>query len=307
MNKEKAVSTSLIPVLQDILTAPEPDSLLHASHALNACLVTSPVEQILAQSGQFIDLAEQHLMDAVENGMGGVSEHTRRECETAYRDYQRLCRPVLPMPVLTPTARTVLGIVEELGTLTEYDLARKEMWGYLQALDDGEREAVSGHISRQLAGLLIRMVLPELVCQMGNPVLNRQYDLWSQLSDCRQRGLDSLAVYFLRIRSNHVQVLLPPAMSFYDDADACRSCARTLSVLYYQLPVCQRKELFHCLLDELENVVTKAVLDGQNGKDAEVIRDLYLAMRAAEQSGRMNYWEMVCFAMHTIHETEEET
>lgn len=53
-------------------------------------------------------------------------------------------------------------------------------------------------------------------------------------------------------------------------------------------------------------MVTKAVLDGQNGKDAEVIRDLYLAMRAAEQSGRMNYWEMVCFAMHTVHETEEE-
>lgn len=50
MNKEKAVSTSLIPVLQDILTAPEPDSLLHASHALNACLVTSPVEQSRAAS-----------------------------------------------------------------------------------------------------------------------------------------------------------------------------------------------------------------------------------------------------------------
>ena len=141
MNKEKAVSTSLIPVLQDILTAPEPDSLLHASHALNACLVTSPVEQILAQSGQFIDLAEQHLMDAVENGMGEVSEHTRRECETAYRDYHRLRRPVLPMPILTPTARSALGIVEELGTLSEYELARKELWGYLQALDDGERES----------------------------------------------------------------------------------------------------------------------------------------------------------------------
>lgn len=302
MNEKIIEPSTFVAAMQDILTAPSPGSLLRAVHNVNAHLTVLPVEQVLAQSGQFLSLAEQYLMDAVENGMGEVSERTRRECGTAYHDWLLLRRPILPMPLLTAAAQSLLWKAENICILEEYAVARQGMWAQLHALDDGEQEAVSGHISRQLAALLIRKVLPELVCQRQDPVLNRQYDLWTQLSDCRRHGLDTLAPYFLHARQNCVRVLLPPAMPFQDDAGACCSCARMLAILYHQIPVCQWEELFRCLHEELTDVVTDGVLDGRSDETTETIRSLYLAVHTAQETGHRNYWDSICYMKHTIHE-----
>ena len=136
-------------------------------------------------------------MDTIQNSMDLVLPHTKRECGTAYHDWQLLRRPVFPLPIMTPAARNVLDIVEDIQSLSGYDRARQEVWAQLQALDDGEREAVSGHLSRKLAELLIRKMLPELIRQKDDTAMRRQFTLWSQLLGCRRHGLDNLAVYFL--------------------------------------------------------------------------------------------------------------
>ena len=118
--------------------------------------------------------------------------------------------------------------------------------------------------------------------------------------DCRQYGLDDLAVYFLQADRNHVKVLLPPAMEFHNDVKDYYSCARTFSVLYYQIPICQRKELSRLLLHALEDEVMSHVLKGEANEAAEAILDLYLAMRAEEHICMTHYWETVCYARHAL-------
>ena len=311
MNEAPMNLGTLLPALQEVLTAPDSDRLRCAVSTVNGHLVTIPVEQILSQSGQLTELAEQQLMDTIQNSMDLVFSHTKRECGTAYHDWQLLRRPVFPMPMMTPAARNVLGVVEGIQSLSEYDRIRQKVWTQLQALDDGEQEAVSGHLSRKLAELIIRKMLPELICLKDDTAMRRQFDLWSQLMDCRQHGLDNLAVYFLQATGNRVCVLLPPAMECQNDVGVYYGCARTLSVLYYQIPVCQRKELFCGLLRALENEVMRGVLLDEPDEAFAAIQDLYLAMRAEEYAHQPHYWETVCYDRHALDKnkknTEEET
>lgn len=307
MNEKPMNQDTFLPALQEVLTASNSDRLRCAVSTVNGHLATIPVEQILSQSGQLTELAEQHLMDTIQNSMDLVLPHTRRECETAYHDWQLLCRPVFPLPTMTPAARNILGVVEGIQSLSEYDEIRQEVWAQLQALDDGEQEAVSGHLSRKLAELLIRKMLPELICQKDDTAMRRQYDLWNQLMDCRQHGLDNLAVYFLQATGNRVCVLLPPAMECQNDAWVYYGCARTLSILYYQIPVCQREELFRCLLHALEGEVMHGVLQGEQDEAFIAIQDLYLAMRAEEYAHQPHYWEIVCYARHALDKNRKNT
>ena len=156
------------------------------------------------------------------------------------------------------------------------------------------------HLSQKLSELLIRKMLPEVVRQKEDYPLLRQFRLWSQLMDCRKYGLDDLAVYFLQADRDHVKVLLPPAMEFHNDVKDYYSCARTFSVLYYQIPICQRKELSRLLLHALEDEVMSHVLKGEANEAAEAILDLYLAMRAEEHICLTHYWETVCYAKHAL-------
>lgn len=305
MENKNTTVVSFIPAAQAILTAPDPEALVKAYDDWNAWLSITPVEQVLAQSGQLGALAELSLMDAVEQGMDQVSGPTLRACMTALHDWRCLSRPILPAPILSPTARKAVELAEDVRILEDYDTVRQDLWPLLEVLDEEEQDAVSGRISRVLAGLLIRRALPELVCLKRDPVLNRQYDLWSQLEECRRRGLAEPVPYFLRASGNCVRVQLPPATSFRGDAETCCSCARTLAVLYCQLPVSLREALFRALLEELEDAAADGVLNGECGNDEEAIRDLYLALRAVDLSGRRDYWNMVCYARHALREKEE--
>ena len=300
MNEEPMNTNTLISAMQSILYAPNPEELRGAVDTLNATLMTTPVKQVLAQSGQFVDIVEQTLMDAIEENADIVSPHTMRECKTAFNDWKILRRPVLPTPTLSPAARMLFGIVEDTHSLSEYEIGRHAMWSQLQALDDAEQEAVSGYISKKLSELLVEKVLPELVTQTKHVALNRQYDLWDQLVKCRKYGLDDLAVYFLQADRDHVKVLLPPAMEFHNDVKDYYGCARTFSVLYYQIPICQRKELSRLLLHALEDEVMSHVLKGEANEAAETILDLYLAMRAEDHICLTHYWENVCYARHAL-------
>lgn len=306
MNEEAMNLETFLPALQEVLIAPDSDRLRRAISAVNGHLAIIPVEQVLSQSGQLTELSEQHLMDTIQNSMDLVLLHTQRECGTAYHDWQLLRRPVFPLPIMSPAARNVLGVVEGIQSLSEYDRARQEVWAQLQALDDGEREAVSGHLSRKLAELLIRKLLPELICQKDDTAMRRQFDLWSQLLDCRRHGLDNLAVYFLQAVGNRVRVLLPPAMECQNDAEVYYSCARTLSVLYHQISVCQREELFRGLLQALEGEVMHGVLRGEPDEAFTAIRDLYLSMRAEKYAHQPHYWETVCYARHALNKNNKE-
>src|SRR5699024_3366223 len=113
-------------------------------------------------------------------------------------------------------------------------------------------------------------------------------------------GLDDLAVYFLRVDRNRVKVLLPPAMPPHNSAEDYYACARTLSILYYQLPVCQREALFEGLLSAVEYDAMDAVVNGKSGKETDAIRDLYLAMQAEKSTGYLRYWQAICYAKHTV-------
>ena len=300
MNEEPMNTNSLIPAMQSILYAPNPEELRGAVDTLNATLMTTPVKQVLAQSGQFVDIVEQTLMDAIENNPEHMLPHTMRECQIAFNDWKILRRPVLPTPVMSPAARTIFGIVSDIHSLSEYEVGRQALWSQLQALNDAEQEAVSGYISKKLSELLVEKVLPELVTQTKNVALRRQYFLWDQLAKCRKYGLEDLAVYFLQADRDHVKVLLPPAMEFHNDVKDYYSCARTFSVLYYQIPIYQRKELSRLLLHALEDEVMSHVLKGEANEAAEAILDLYLAMRAEEHICLTHYWETVCYAKHAL-------
>ena len=306
MNEEKAMNegtmgmNTLIPAMQSILNASDPKEVCGAVNEMNEYLAVVPVKQVLSQSGQFVDIVEQTLMDAIENNPEHMLPHTMRECETAFNDWKILRRPVLPAPVMSPAARTIFGIVSDIHSLGEYEVDRQALRGQLQALDEAEQEAVSGYISQKLSELLIRKTVQELVRVKGDLQVRRQYFLWDQLAKCRQYGLEDLAVYFLQADRDHVKVLLPPAMEFHNDVKDYYSCARTFSVLYYQIPICQRKELSHLLLHALEDEVMSHVLKGEANEAAEAIQDLYLAMRTEEHICMTHYWETVCYARHAL-------
>ena len=300
MNEEPMNTNSLIPAMQGILNASDPKEVCGAVNKMNEYLAVVPVKQVLAQSGQFVDIVEQTLMDAIEGNTDIMLPHTMRECETALNDWKILRRPVLPVPVMSAAARTIFGIVSDIHSLSEYEVGRQALWSQLQALNDAEQEAVSGYISKKLSELLVEKVLPELVTQTKNVALRRQYFLWDQLAKCRKYGLEDLAVYFLQADRDHVKVLLPPAMEFHNDVKDYYSCARTFSVLYYQIPICQRKELSCLLLHALEDEVMSHVLKGEANEAAETILDLYLAMRAEEHICMTHYWETVCYARHAL-------
>lgn len=300
MNEEPMNTNSLIPAMQGILNASDPKEVCGAVNEMNEYLAVVPVKQVLAQSGQFVDIVEQTLMDAIKNNPEHMLPNTMRECQIAFNDWKILRRPVLPAPVMSPAARTIFGIVEDTQSLSEYEVGRQALWAQLQTLDDAEQETVSGYISQKLSELLVEKVLPELVTQTKHVALNRQYDLWDQLVKCRQYGLEDLAVYFLQADRDRVKVLLPPAMEYHNAVKDYYSCARTLSVLYYQIPICQRKELSRLLLHALEDEVMSHVLKGEANEAAEAILDLYLAMRAEEHICLTHYWETVCYARHAL-------
>ena len=202
---------------------------------------------------------------------------------------------------MSAAARTIFGIVSDIPSLSEYEVGRQALWAQLQALEDAEQEAVSGYISQKLSELLIRKTVQELVRVKGDLQLPRQYFLWDQLAKCRKYGMEDLAVYFLQIKQKHyIRVLLPPAMGYHNDAQAYYACARTFAILYYQIPVCQRKTLFEGLLSAVEYDAMDAVVNGKSGKETDAIRDLYLAMQTEKSTGYLHYWQAICYARHAL-------
>ncbi len=306
MQEETMNLGTFLPALQSVLNAPGPDELRSAVHAVNGHLAIVPVEQVLSQAGKLTDFAEQHLMDAIENNMDLILPHTKRACEIAYRDWKLLRRPILPAPIMTSATRKALGIVKSIYSLGKYEAERQDMWAQLQAIDDGEQETVSGYLSRKLAEQLIRKMLPELVRQKDDPALIRQFRLWRQLIECRQHGLDNLAVYFLQIKGNYVHVLLPPAMQFHHDVKEYYGCARTLAVLYHQIPACQREVLFRSPLLALEDEVMHRVLQGEASESLDAIQDLYYALRTEERTRQLYFWETICYTKHDFDKNTKE-
>ena len=274
MNEEPMSMNTLIPAMQSILSASTSEAVRGAVDTLNRHLAVIPVNLVLAQSKQFVDIVEQTLMDAIENNPEHMLPHTLRECQIALNDWKLLRRPVLPAPVMSPAARTILGIVSDIHSLGEYEVDRQALWSQLQALDDAEQEAASGHLSQKLSELLIRKTVQEMSRVKGDLQLRRQYFLWDQLAKCRQYGLDDLAVYFLQADRDRVKVLLPPAMEYHNAVKDYYGCARTFAALYYQLPLCQRKELSCLLLHALEDEVMSHVLKGEANEAAEAIKTL---------------------------------
>lgn len=196
--------------------------------------------------------------------------------------------------------------MEDLGGLDEYLWSRQALWSQMQALDEAEQEAVSGRLYQKLAGLLIRCAVPNLIYQNCDPILNRRYELWTQLDDCRSHGLEDLAPYFLKARGNCVYVLLPPAMPPHNSAEDYYACARTLSILYDQIPVCQRKTLFEGLLSAVEYDAMDAVAHGKSDEETKAVQDLYLAMQADERTGSLRYWQAIRYAKHAVKSKKEE-
>lgn len=96
MNEGPMNTNSLIPAMQSILNASDPNEVCGAVNEMNEYLAVVPVKQVLAQSGQFVDIVEQVLMDAIEDNQDLVLPHTKRECQTALNDWKILRRPVLP-------------------------------------------------------------------------------------------------------------------------------------------------------------------------------------------------------------------
>ena len=300
MNEEPMSMNTLIPAMQSILSASTSEAVRGAVDTLNRHLAVIPVNLVLAHSGQLLELVEQTLMDAIENNPEHMLPHTLRECQIALNDWKLLRRPVLPAPVMSPAARTVLGIAADIHSLSQYEVDRQALWAQLQALEDAEQEAASGHLAQKLSELLIRKTVQEMSRVKGDLQLRRQYFLWDQLAKCRQYGLDDLAVYFLQPDRDCVKVLLPPAMDFRTDVKDYFSCARTFAVLYHQIPVCQRKELSRLLLHALEDEVMDHVLKGEANEEVDAIQDLYLAMRAEEHICMTHFWETVCYARHAL-------
>ena len=301
MNEGPMNTNTLIPAMQIILNASDPKEVCSAVNEMNEYLAVVPVKQVLSQSGQFVDIVEQTLMDAIKNNSEHMLPHTMRECQIAFNDWKILRRPVLPAPVMSPAARTLLGIVEDTQSLSEYEIGRHAMWSQLQALDDAEQEAVSGYISQKLSELLVEKVLPELVTQTKNVALRRQYFLWDQLAKCRKYGMEDLAVYFLQIKQKHyIRVLLPPAMGYHNDAQAYYACARTFAILYYQIPVCQRDALFRSLYKALKDEVLHGVLGGEDSGALDAVQDLYLAMRTEKLTRQLHFWEAMCYTKHAL-------
>ena len=301
MNEGPMNTNTLIPAMQIILNASDPKEVCSAVNGMNEYLAVVPVKQVLSQSGQFVDIVEQTLMDAIKNNSEHMLPHTMRECQIAFNDWKILRRPVLPAPVMSPAARTLLGIVEDTQSLSEYEIGRHAMWSQLQALDDAEQEAVSGYISQKLSELLVEKVLPELVAQTKNVALRRQYFLWDQLAKCRKYGMEDLAVYFLQIKQKHyIRVLLPPAMGYHNDAQAYYACARTFAILYYQIPVCQRDALFRSLYKALKDEVLHGVLGGEDSGALDAVQDLYLAMRTEKLTRQLHFWEAMFYTKHAL-------
>lgn len=87
MNEAPMNLETFLPALQEVLTAPDSDRLRCAVNAVNGHLAAIPVEQILSRSGELTELAEQGLMDTIQNSMDLVLPHTQRECGTAYHDW----------------------------------------------------------------------------------------------------------------------------------------------------------------------------------------------------------------------------
>ena len=151
-----------------------------------------------------------------------------------------------------------------------------------------------------MSELLIRKTVQELVRVKGDLQVRRQYFLWDQLVECRQYGLDDLAVYFLQANRDRVKVLLPPAMEYHNDAQAYYTCARTFAILYYQIPVCQRDALFRSLYKALKDEVLHGVLDGEDSGALDAVQDLYLAMRAEKLTRQLHFWEAMCYTKHAL-------
>ena len=289
-----------IPCAQNILTAPDPEKLSQGMQNLNGWLAVNPVERVLYVAPQLTDIAEKQLVEAVQEKLDTLPARIVRICETTLNDLSALCRPVFPAPALSPAALSILHAMDDLDSLEEYSVARQALRGEMQALEKAEWEAVSGRLYQKLAGLLIRCAVPDLIYQNCDPVLNRCYSLWTQLDDCRTYGLEDLAPYFLKAQGNCVSVLLPPAMPPHNSAEDYYACARTLSILYYQLPVCQREALVEGLLSAVEYDAMDAVVNGKSGKETDAIRDLYLAMQAEKSTGYLRYWQAICYAKHTV-------
>lgn len=289
-----------IPCAQSILSAPDPEKLSQGMQDLNGWLAVNPVEHVLYDAPQLTSIAEKQLVEAVQEKLDTLPAHTVRACRTALDDLSVLCRPVFHAPVLSTAAMSILHTLEDLDSLDEYLSARHALWGEMQALEKAEWEAVSGRLYQKLAGLVIRCAIPDLIYQNCDPVLNRRYELWTQLDDCRSHGLEDLAPYFLKARGNCVYVLLPPAMPPHNSAEDYYVCARTLSILYDQIPVCQRKTLFEGLLSAVEYDAMDAVVNGKSGKETDAICDLYLAMQAEKSTGYLRYWQAICYARHAL-------
>lgn len=143
-------------------------------------------------------------------------------------------------------------------------------------------------------------MLPEVVRQKEDYALLRQFRLWSQLMDCRKYGMEDLAVYFLQADRDHVKVLLPPAMEYHNAVKDYYGCARTLAVLYYQIPVCQRDALFRSLYKALKDEVLHGVLGGEDSGALDAVQDLYLAMRTEKLTRQLHFWEAMCYTKHAL-------
>ena len=289
-----------ISCAQNILTAPGPEKLSQGMQDLNGWLAVNPVERVLYDAPQLTGIAEKQLVEAVQENLDTLPAHTVRACRTALDDLSVLCRPVFHAPVLSTAAMSILHTLEDLDSLDEYLWARQALWGEMQALEKAEWEAVSGRLYQKLAGLVIRCAIPDLIYQNCDPVLNRRYELWTQLDDCRKYGLEDLAVYFLRVDRNRVKVLLPPAMPPHNSAEDYYVCARPLSILYDQILVCQRKTLFEGLLPAVEYDAMDAVVQGKADEETKAVWDLYLAMQAEKSTGYLRYWQAICYAKHTV-------
>ena len=246
--KKTMSMNSLIPTMQSILYAPNPEELRGAVDTLNATLMTTPVKQVLSQSGQFVDIVEQVAYGRHRGQSGprtaphqaGVSNGPQRLADSAPS-----CPPCAHYESCRPGR--LCGIVEDINTLNNYDAEPSGALG--AAASPGRLGAGNGigTLSQKLSELLIRKMLPEVVRQKEDYALLRQFHLWSQLMDCRKYGMEDLAVYFLQADRDHVKVLLPPAMEYHNAVKDYYGCARTLAVLYYQIPVCQRDALFRSL------------------------------------------------------------
>lgn len=89
-------------------------------------------------------------------------------------------------------------------------------------------------------------------------------------------------------------------MEYHNAVKDYYGCARTLAVLYYQIPVCQRDALFRSLYKALKDEVLHGVLGGEDSGALDAVQDLYLAMRTEKLTRQMHFWEAMCYTKHAL-------